>query len=46
MNVSTLVKERIQRHIDSSPTSMVEAFEKLARRVATGFVEPQVHLIR
>ena len=27
---STLVKTRIQRHLDSSPTSMVEALEKLA----------------
>jgi len=28
---SMLVKMRIQRHIDSSPTSMVETFEKLAK---------------
>jgi hypothetical protein len=31
---STLVKQRIQRHIDSSPTSMVVAFEKLAKGAA------------
>jgi len=31
---STLVKERIQRHLDSSPTSMVEAFEKMAKGAA------------
>jgi hypothetical protein len=31
---STLVKNRIQRHIDSSPTSMVDAFEKLAKGAA------------
>ena len=31
---STLVKARIQRHIDSSPTSMVEAFEKVAKGAA------------
>jgi hypothetical protein len=31
---STLVKQRIQRHVDSSPTSMVEAFEKLAKGAA------------
>ena len=31
---STLVKTRIQRHIDSSPTSMVEAFEKVAKGAA------------
>jgi hypothetical protein len=31
---STLVKERIQRHIDSSLTSMVEAFEKMAKGAA------------
>ena len=31
---STLVKTRIQRHLDSSPTSMVEAFEKLAKGAA------------
>lgn len=28
---STLVKQRIQRHIDSSPSSMVDAFEKIAK---------------
>lgn len=28
---STLVKARIQRHVDSSPTSMVEAFEKISK---------------
>jgi hypothetical protein len=28
---STLVKARIQRHIDSLPTSMVEAFEKVLK---------------
>jgi hypothetical protein len=31
---STLVKQRIQRHIDSSPTSMVEAFEKVLKGAA------------
>lgn len=31
---STLVKTRIQRHIDSSPTSMVEAFEKVSKGAA------------
>ena len=31
---STLVKRRIQRHIDSSPSSMVVAFEKLAKGAA------------
>jgi hypothetical protein len=31
---STLVKTRIQRHMDSSPTSMVEAFEKVAKGAA------------
>jgi hypothetical protein len=31
---STLVKNRIQSHIDSSPTSMVNAFEKLAKGAA------------
>jgi hypothetical protein len=31
---STLVKTRIQRHLDSSPTSMVEAFEKVSKRAA------------
>ncbi|CBX94154.1 hypothetical protein IAQ61_000468 [Plenodomus lingam] len=31
---STLVKARIQRHVDSSPTSMVEAFEKKAKGAA------------
>jgi hypothetical protein len=31
---STLVKQRIQRHIDSSPSSMVVAFEKLAKGAA------------
>jgi hypothetical protein len=31
---STLVKQRIQRHIDSSPTSTVVAFEKLAKGAA------------
>jgi hypothetical protein len=28
---STLIRERIQRHVDSSPTHMVEAVEKLAK---------------
>jgi hypothetical protein len=28
---STLVKARIQRHIDSSLTSIVEAFEKVSK---------------
>jgi hypothetical protein len=31
---STLVKQRIQRHIDSSPTSLVEHFEHLAKGAA------------
>ncbi|KAH3956688.1 hypothetical protein HBH52_256030 [Parastagonospora nodorum] len=31
---STLVKARIQRHVDSSPTSIVEAFEKVSKRAA------------
>ena len=31
---STLVKQRIQAHIDSSPTSMVEMFEKLSKGAA------------
>ena len=31
---STLVKQRIQRHIDSSPSSIVVAFEKLAKGAA------------
>ncbi|KAJ8117957.1 hypothetical protein OPT61_g944 [Boeremia exigua] len=31
---STLVKSRIQRHIDSSPTSIVEAFEKVSKGAA------------
>jgi len=31
---STLVKTRIQGHIDSSPTSMVEAFEKVSKGAA------------
>tara|TARA_R110002003_G_scaffold1844_5_gene23580 strand:+ start:522 stop:1697 length:1176 start_codon:yes stop_codon:yes gene_type:complete len=31
---STLVKQRIQRHIDSSPTSMLEAFECMAKGAA------------
>lgn len=31
---STLVKQRLQRHIDSSPTSMVEAFEKVSKGAA------------
>ena len=31
---SKLVKQRIQRHIDSSPTSMVEAFEKVSKGAA------------
>ncbi len=31
---STLVKARIQRHIDSSPTFMVEAFEKVLKGAA------------
>ncbi|KAF7572858.1 hypothetical protein PtrM4_077630 [Pyrenophora tritici-repentis] len=30
----TLVKARIQRHVDSSPTSMVEAFEKVSKGAA------------
>jgi hypothetical protein len=30
----TLVKARIPRHIDSSPTSMVEAFEKVSKGAA------------
>ena len=31
---STLVKQRIQRHINSSPTSIVEAFEKVSKGAA------------
>jgi hypothetical protein len=31
---STLVKARIQRHINSSPTSIVEAFEKVSKGAA------------
>ena len=31
---STLVKTRIQRHADSSPTSIVEAFEKVLKGAA------------
>jgi hypothetical protein len=31
---SALVKTRIQRHIDSSPTSLVEAFEKVLKGAA------------
>ena len=31
---STLVKTRIQRHTDSSPTSLVEAFEKVSKGAA------------
>jgi hypothetical protein len=31
---STLVKTRIQRHVDSSPTYMVEAFEKVSKGAA------------
>lgn len=31
---STLVKKRIQRHLDSPPNSMVEAYEKMAKGVA------------
>jgi hypothetical protein len=31
---STLVKARIQKHVDSSPTSMVEAFEKVSKGAA------------
>ncbi|KAH5708175.1 hypothetical protein HBI81_256580 [Parastagonospora nodorum] len=31
---STLVKARIQRHLGSSPTSMVEAFEKVSKGAA------------
>ncbi|KAH5487729.1 hypothetical protein HBI31_142170 [Parastagonospora nodorum] len=31
---STLVKARIQRHVDSSPTSIVEAFKKVSKRAA------------
>jgi hypothetical protein len=31
---STLVKKRIQRHVDSSPTSMIEAFEKVSKGAA------------
>ena len=31
---STLVKTRIQKHTNSSPTSMVEAFEKVSKGAA------------
>jgi hypothetical protein len=31
---STLVKARIQRHVDSSPTSIVEAFKKVSKEAA------------
>jgi hypothetical protein len=31
---STLVKAKIQRHVDSSPTSMVEPFEKVSKGAA------------
>ena len=31
---STLVKQRIQRHLDSLPTSIVEAFKKVLKRAA------------
>jgi hypothetical protein len=31
----TLIQERIQRHVDSSPTSMVDALEKLAKGAAS-----------
>jgi len=31
---STLVKTRIQRHVDSSPTSIVKAFEKVSKGAA------------
>ncbi|KAJ8106606.1 hypothetical protein OPT61_g9425 [Boeremia exigua] len=31
---STLVKSRIQRHVDSSPTSIVKAFEKVSKGAA------------
>jgi hypothetical protein len=31
---STLVKARIQRHVDSLPTSLVEAFEKVSKEAA------------
>jgi hypothetical protein len=31
---STLVKQRLQRHVDSSPTSIVEAFEKVSKGAA------------
>jgi hypothetical protein len=31
---SKLIREKIQRHVDSSPTSMVEAFEKIAKGAA------------
>jgi hypothetical protein len=31
---STLVKVRIQRHVDSSPTSIVEAFKKVSKGAA------------
>jgi hypothetical protein len=31
---STLVKQRIQRHINSSPTSIVEAFKKVSKGAA------------
>ncbi|KAH5791053.1 hypothetical protein HBI89_212980 [Parastagonospora nodorum] len=31
---STLMKARIQRHVDSSPTSIVEAFKKVSKRAA------------
>jgi hypothetical protein len=31
---SKLIREKIHRHVDSSPTSMVEAFEKIAKGAA------------
>jgi hypothetical protein len=31
---SKLVREKFQRHVDSSPTSIVEAFEKIAKGAA------------
>jgi hypothetical protein len=31
---STLVKKRIQRHVDSSPTSIVKAFKKVSKGAA------------
>jgi hypothetical protein len=31
---SKLIREKIQRHVDSSPTSIVEAFEKIGKGAA------------